>query len=277
MLPGVYGFKWAAGNLVFLAIFYTVVTVVICTVTIAISRAIRASGRGEREAIQWEADFEDLPKAARTCRHEFTGEFMHRVCPNGFDCRECAPHARLAAAMATPADDPARGDAVCGFSMPADRMYHRGHTWIRQEKDGCATVGLDDFAARVIGSPEEVELPAVGDQVRVNGTGCRVKKGGLVIRILSPLDGEIVETGGLARGWLFRLKPLENGFNTKHLLRGAEIRPWITREAERLQMALSDARLGPSLADGGVPVADFSAANPGADWDALYGDIFLQP
>jgi hypothetical protein len=33
----------------------------------------------------------------------------------------------------------------------------------------------------------------------------------------------------------------------------------------------------PSLADGGVPVADIAAAYPGTDWDAVCGEMFLEP
>ncbi|MGH7457121.1 MAG: hypothetical protein ACRENG_37570 [bacterium] len=43
---------------------------------------------------------------------------------------------------------------------------------------------------------------------------------------------------------------------------GAEIRPWIMREIERLQLALASEDLGMSLADGGVPVEDLSQGYP---------------
>jgi hypothetical protein len=33
----------------------------------------------------------------------------------------------------------------------------------------------------------------------------------------------------------------------------------------------------PSLADGGVPVADIAAAYPKTDWDAVCGEMFLEP
>ena len=61
----------------------------------------------------------------------------------------------------------------------------------------------------------------------------------------------------------------------RHLLRGAEVRPWLLREMERLQMALTAEGAVPTLADGGVPVADISASYPRADWDAVCGEMFL--
>jgi hypothetical protein len=33
----------------------------------------------------------------------------------------------------------------------------------------------------------------------------------------------------------------------------------------------------PSLADGGVPVRDIASAYPQTDWDAVCGEMFLEP
>jgi len=62
------------------------------------------------------------------------------------------------------------------------------------------------------------------------------------------------------------------------LLRDAEVKPWLMRELERLQLALTmEGASTPSLADGGVPVADIAAAYPKTDWDAVCGEMFLEP
>ncbi|MCI0695110.1 hypothetical protein L0337_24255 [candidate division KSB1 bacterium] len=94
------------------------------------------------------------------------------------------------------------------------------------------------------------------------------------MRVLSPVDGEVIETGGPDKGWYLRVKPNGADENMRHLLRGAEIRPWIMRELERLQLALAPEGIGMSLADGGVPVEDLSQGYPEADWDTVLGDMF---
>jgi glycine cleavage system H protein len=165
-----------------------------------------------------------------------------------------------------------------GFSMPLDRMYHRGHTWARQESDGTFTVGLDDLGRRLLGKPDRLELPASGTRVEANGVAIRAKKGNDDIRLLSPVDGTVVETGGLDGSWLFRITPPEGGLDSRHLLSGAEIRPWILREVERLQGSLTSGDgIGTALADGGTPVEDLSAAMPKDRRYAAYGDMFLEP
>jgi hypothetical protein len=53
------------------------------------------------------------------------------------------------------------------------------------------------------------------------------------------------------------------------------VKPWLLREMERLQLALS-AEGAPALADGGAPVEDISVNYPHADWDTVCGKMFLQ-
>ncbi len=108
------------------------------TLLCALLRARQALGRREAEAIRWHTDFGDLPAADRACRHALTGEMAGRDCPNAFDCRVCAPHARLMAhAPANPVQD--QEEDIFGMPFPLDRFYHRGHTWVKPEPDGTVT------------------------------------------------------------------------------------------------------------------------------------------
>jgi len=167
---------------------------------------------------------------------------------------------------------------IFGMSFPLDRLYHRGHTWAHPEEDGTATIGLDDLGKRLLGAPDSVRLPQPGARIEANGTAFEVRKRDAAIAVLSPVDGEVVETGGPDSDWYLRVKPEVDGEPAyRHLLRGAEIRPWLLREMERLQLALTAEGAAPTLADGGVPVADIAAAYPEADWDAVCGEMFLRP
>jgi len=275
MFPGVFGFEWTAGNLIFLGIFNSVICLVLGAIAVAIVRGARDFANGKQDELRWDDDFEELPPTARACRHAFTGEIKHRVCPNGFDCRECTPHSRLLERGDCVADLRAQERSASGFEIEAECMYHRGHTWVREEGDGTVTVGLDDFASRLVGPPDDAELPAVGSRLVVNGSAWNLKRGSATIRILCPVDGEVVATGGAGQGWYLRIRPLNGAMDTRHLLRGGEVSAWIANEMERLQLALSNSQLGASLADGGLPVQDFTAANPEADWDSIYAEFLF--
>jgi hypothetical protein len=259
---------------IFLGAFFTVATIVLLTVLNALWRSFRTMRSGKTEEVRWHSDFHDLPATDRTCRHVLTGEFKHRECPNAFDCRQCQTHAGwIAKHPLSPAED----DDVFGMSFPTDRLYHRGHTWARPESDGTVTIGLDDLGRRLLGKPDSIDLPAPGTRIQANGQAFRVRRREADVRVLSPVDGEVVETGGVDRDYFLRVKPVSERCDTRHLLSGREVRPWIMRELERLQVALATDGTRATLADGGVPVADLAANCPHADWDAVCGEMFLEP
>ncbi len=290
MLPWVYGFTWQTGNVIFLTAFYAVAAIIFATFGVAGARAIRDLRSNHIDEIKWHVDFNELPDFAKSCRHVFTGELNHRVCPNEFDCRTCKLHANLAmvSRLTDASDSPESGNlrkvanSIFGLDMPAGRLYHRGHTWVRKESDGTLAIGLDDFGERVVGGVAEPELPAIGTVVAVNGTGWFFRSGTsggngeLKVRVLSPVEGEVVAVGGRDSGFYLKVKP-GNDCDLRHLLKGSEIRPWIMREIERLETLLTAGRMEVSLADGGELVEDLPANYPGVKWDGILGETFLEP
>lgn len=274
MFPWNYGFHWGAGSVIFLGAFYGVVLIVAATLAVAMWRARRAARAGRESEVRWHAEFHDLPATDRLCRHMLTGEFPYRECPNAFDCRRCETHARLLE-MHAPAVSGESAEEVFGMVFPFDRLYHRGHTWVRPEADGTLTIGLDDLGRRLIGVPDRVELPPAGARVEANGPAWRIYKRNAAVRLLSPVDGAVIESNGAEPGGQLRVKPDGQPFDLRHLLLPYEVKPWLLREMERLQLALSAEGI-PALADGGVPVEDISANCPQADWDSVCSRMFLQ-
>jgi glycine cleavage system H lipoate-binding protein len=168
-------------------------------------------------------------------------------------------------------------DMRFGFPLLLDRYYHRGHTWAKPEEDGTVSVGLDELGKRIFGKPDELEMPQPGKHLHVNGTGWLMKKGQYEVRILSPVEGEVVETGNPLNGFALKVKPANGKFDGRHLLRGEEVIHWLQREMDKLQMALGGSAVAPTLADGGVMLEDLSAVTEAADWDHACGRIFLEP
>ena len=161
MLPGNTDFILDPAHLIFLGVFALVLVTVVGTLVSAIVSARRAVARGQAASILWHEEFEELPASARSCRHAMTGELPGRHCERAFDCKGCETHARLVAeAKPLPAIE------TGGFDVPADRLYHRGHAWLKPEEDGTVTLGLDDLATRLVGKPDALDLPAVGDAPR---------------------------------------------------------------------------------------------------------------
>jgi hypothetical protein len=260
MFPGVNGFHWTVGHVLFVTIFASVMLVIASTAIAAMLRARRDVRSGRLEPIRWHADWEDLPERDRRCRHDIAGEVIYRVCPHGFDCRGCGDHPRFG-----------------GTDAAATRYYHRGHTWVEIQEDGTAIVGLDEIGRRLIGRPEIVQLPPPGAALVTNGIGWRMSKHGVEVRILAPIDGEVIETGGPDDDWYLRIRPSTNPPDLRHLLRGSEVSAWVRRELERLQLLFTPEGAHPSLADGGELMHDLIAQQPTAKWDRIVGAVFLDP
>lgn len=275
MLPTAYEFHWDTGHFVFLGIFYGVLTVVFATLARAALRSWRDLRHRREDAIAWHEAFSDLPADRRHCRHEFDGAAPGRVCSHGFACDTCSDHAELARA-----DDSRLGandERPISVPRAGERLHHRSHTWVEARADGTFDVGVDDILRSCVGRPDRVTVPGPGERVQAGAPAAELQRGRLRARLVAPLTGTVVATGDYEGGALYRVKPLDEGDSLECLLRPAEARTWRLRELEMLQERLGAPGAGPALADGGELVADLMAACPDADWDAIIGDLCLEP
>jgi len=76
---------------------------------------------------------------------------------------------------------------------------------------------------------------------------------------------------------MLKVKGVLSEVTAGHLLRGAEVKSWMMKEIERLQMAFAMRDAGITLADGGEVVPDLPAAVKELDWSTVWGTTFLQP
>jgi glycine cleavage system H lipoate-binding protein len=272
MFPGVDGFHWTFGHVFFVSIFLGVATIIAAIVVASLVRSGSDILNGRAGQIRWSLEFSELAREFRQCRHALTGEAAGRTCTNAFDCRNCGEHGKYRQARAGECDDTA-----CGLFYPNDRYYHRGHTWLTPQQDGTLLVGLDAIGEHMVGKPDLVRMPATGSRVANNGEGWRFSKDGLDVRVLSPVDGTVVQTGGPEDGWYLRVQPDANPPDLRHLLRGEEVAPWVSREIERLQCALSPDAEIPLLADGGMLMEELIREVPAARRDEVLGEMFLEP
>jgi hypothetical protein len=273
MFPGIDGFHWTLGHVLFLGLFFAVALTILFTVASAAWRTRRDFRSDRAIDLWWRSQFAELPVSDRRCRHELAGRVLSRTCDNAFDCRHCEKYSQFAVL-------PATGNVgSLGLDYADDRYYHRGHTWVKLGEDGTVTVGLDDLAAHLVGSPDSLKLPEVGQHLEVNQTAWRMKKNGREIEVRAPLEGTIIGVGGTDQGWYLKIRPrldVREATTLRHLLRGPEVHGWLSRELERLQLQLRTRNTAPALADGGVLMPDLMNVVPDADWDAVLDDTFLQ-
>jgi glycine cleavage system H protein len=193
--------------------------------------------------------------------------------------------ARQAAAAGVP--QPLEPVWVSGYRLPEDLHYHQGHVWVRPLDGHTALVGLDDFAARLIGTARGVRGPAHGDWLHQGGAGFRVDVDGRSASFVAPVEGEVIAVNpelrrspALAtedpygRGWVLKLRADDLATNLKNLLSGRMARRWMEESREALELRLM-ALSGSVLQDGGEPVADFAKHLPDDDWKRLVGEFLL--
>ncbi len=155
---------------------------------------------------------------------------------------------------------------LSGLEIPRNYRFHPGHTWAVTEDSQHARVGLDTFAANLIGPIEDVELPGLNRWVRQGQKVCKVRINGTSVTLVAPVEGIIAavntrleEDPCLATrepcgdGWLFKVQSPDLSINMKNLLQGELVRAWYRNCLERVSAMA--AGFAPALAqDGGLPV-----------------------
>ena len=273
MFPGIDGFHWTVGHVVFLSLFFAIVVTILATVVSAAWRTAHDFRTNQAIELCWKADFAELPESDRRCRHELAGRVISRTCDNAFDCRHCSKYSQFAVL-------PARASVhALGLNYSEDRFYHRGHTWVKPADDGTFTIGLDELADHLIGDPDSIQMPEVGTEIEINQTAWRMEKNGNEIRVRTPLEGTVVGVGGAKEGWYLKIRPRldpRDPATLRHLLKGPEVHGWLSRELERLQLQLRAPNTPPALADGGVLLPGLMDALPDSNWEAVLADTFLE-
>jgi len=190
-----------------------------------------------------------------------------------------------------PAPGRGKGEGVLAglpawFRVPEGYGFHPGHTWMKTDllspdHQRLVKVGLDDFAQKLIGRVDAVELPAVGSRLAQGDKGWSLMVDSVAIPMLSPVDGEVVAVnqevlrspGILSRdpygaGWLLKVKSDRVAADTRNLLSGQVARAWMQTSLENLHPTRHEAE-GPVLQDGGLPLEGIARVLGGDQWAEL--------
>ena len=172
------------------------------------------------------------------------------------------------------------------FRVPEGYDFHQGHTWMKADhtspnRERLVKVGLDDFAQKLIGRVDAVELPAVGSRLTQGDKGWSLMVDSVAIPMLSPVDGEVVAVNQevlrspeiLSRdpygaGWLLEVNSDRMAADTRNLLSGKVARAWMETSLENLHPVRHEA-LGPVLQDGGIPLEGIARVLGGDQWVEL--------
>ena len=218
----------------------------------------------------------------RPCRHILTGRIeAPKICPLNYECYHCAFDQMLDDVDLVKEPDAPTYRYINGYRMADGTYYHMGHNWLRFEHGGRVRVGLDDFALRLFGPPEILELPPLGEKLQQNVVGWTCGRGGHRAALLSPASGTVLAVNQNARahpdmvhldpyrlGWLLILEPTSPKRDLRGLYYAEESDRWIEKEVQvLLQMVGPDYQN--MVATGAEPLEDIFGSLPGMDWDVL--------
>lgn len=190
------------------------------------------------------------------------------------------------------APQPAAPDAIgrqyaYGFHLPEHLRYHPGHGWALRERKNVVRIGIDDFAGRLAGRIDGLELPKPGQWLRQGQRAWKLLRDGQSADMVSPIEGEVLEVNSevlrdpslLRRdpygdGWLMTLHVPDEESTGRNFIPKDLVHTWMEAVASRLYSRQPELA-GAAAADPGTPVDDLAAALPDTNWRELTSEFFL--
>lgn len=176
---------------------------------------------------------------------------------------------------------------VGGFAVPNHLRYHPGHTWALGESPNLVRIGMDDFATKLAGKVEHVNLPQRGQWIRQGQKVWSLVRKGVKIDMVSPIEGSVADINDAVandpvligkdpygEGWLVTVQSPDAKTNFRNLLGGALARWWTEESSMRLQRLMPSA-IGALAQDGGVALDDLASTLPDEQWVKVTREFFL--
>ncbi len=179
------------------------------------------------------------------------------------------------------------------LNVPQGLFFSRYHTWTHLEKSGIAKVGLDDLLVHLTGEVQFNNLKKSGEKVKKGELLAEIKQNGKLLKIFSPISGEIMEANAMltsspellnedpyAKGWMYKVKPISWVPDTNSYYLADDATIWATQELERFKdfLAQSVGKYSPMpsnvvLQDGGELVDQPLSGLPNEVWQDFQKDF----
>ena len=232
--------------------------------------------------VSWQDAMRRSPGLDRICRHSLTNRIEKRVCAYDYQCATCDFDQFFEEVWTTKNKSmPLEVQQVKGFDVPVGYYFHNGHTWARIESGGYIRVGLDDFALKLLGRADALDLPLMGKELDMDKVGWGLKRRENLADVISPVDGVIVEVNSKVRenpelanrepygeGWLFMLRTPDIKGTVNKLMADSNSLEWMNGEVNKLEGMIEDVA-GPLAVDGGYLKEDIYGNLPDLNWKAL--------
>jgi glycine cleavage system H protein len=180
---------------------------------------------------------------------------------------------------------PAPVAAIQGIRIPAELMFHPGHTWMAREGPDYARVGVDEFAMRLLGTPQKLALPSLARWLRQGERAFAVGQDGRAAEFVSPVEGEVVEINRAVvdnpallktdpyNAWLMRVRAPDLPVSSRNLLKGSLAVRWMEDSLDRLRQMFAPTAMA-TAQEGGPLLEGLARGLNDVAWQALQTEFF---
>ena len=158
--------------------------------------------------------------------------------------------------------------------LPKGFFISKAHTWVELTFAGEARIGVDDFAQKVIGSIERIEVAPLGSEIKKGDALLKVRNGNRMLSIPSPITGKVLTVNEsllaspnrlhqdpYVAGWVAVVAPKNISAELRFLAIADEAAKWLRKEIARfrdfikIQSQLGvPVPAGVTMLDGGAPL-----------------------
>lgn len=174
------------------------------------------------------------------------------------------------------------------FAIPGGVLVSMGHCWASLSEEGTAKIGLDDFAAKLIGPIDSIDFPEVGQSVAAGEPLFGIRQDGRSWSFPAPLSGKVLrvnnglqeDTGRLAtsaygESWICALEGGNLDAELPNLKIGQSAVDFFQAELERFEAFLRDA-LADQSAEAPVLAVGAIGRLDGEHWNQAFRAFFAR-
>jgi glycine cleavage system H lipoate-binding protein len=160
------------------------------------------------------------------------------------------------------------------FLLPKGYFISKAHTWVELTFAGDARIGVDDFAQKVIGTIERIEVAPLGSEIKKGDTLMTVCHGNRMLSIPAPITGKVLTVNDsliadphrlhqdpYIAGWVAVVAPKNISSELHFLTIADEAAKWLRKEVSRFRDFIKaqsqigvPAPAGATMLDGGAPL-----------------------
>jgi CheY-like chemotaxis protein len=155
------------------------------------------------------------------------------------------------------------------FGLPGGVFISAGHVWASVTVPGMVRLGMDDFARKMIGRIDRIELPAKGVSLKKGDRLFSIRQGSRGASFYAPVSGVVQDLNvelpqhsdwltqhPYEKGWVCSMKPEHLSNELEKMKIGEKAAAWYQMEIARLKELLAPASGDPSAAPGGMPLVE---------------------